>query len=56
VDPASSVASLRPVEIALYETGNFQVSSGIKPGDIVVTDGIKFVRPGEKVVSEEMKR
>ncbi|MDQ0456113.1 efflux RND transporter periplasmic adaptor subunit [Rhizobium paknamense] len=54
-DPASSTASLHPIEVAAYETGNFQVTSGIKPGDMVVIDGLKFIRPGEKLTSVEMK-
>ncbi len=56
VDPATSVVTLRPIEVAAYQTGNFQVSSGLKPGELVVVDGIKFVRPGDKVANEELKQ
>lgn len=49
VDPASSAVSLRPIEIADYQTEQFIVATGISPGDLVVTAGTKFLRSGELV-------
>ncbi len=52
VDPKTSKASLRPVDIITYGNGYFSVSSGITPGDIVVTSGNKFISNGEVVAFE----
>lgn len=49
VDPASSAVSARAVDVAGYETGSFIVKSGVSEGDVVVTDGSKFLRAGEIV-------
>jgi RND family efflux transporter MFP subunit len=49
VDPASSAVSARAVDVAGYETGSFIVKSGVSEGDVVVTDGTKFLRAGEIV-------
>lgn len=49
VDPANSTASIRPIEVASYGTGRFAVKAGISPGEIVVSDGGKFLRPGQTV-------
>ncbi|OWV92789.1 acriflavin resistance protein [Rhizobium sp. R72] len=49
VDPSSSSVSMRPIDVASYETGRFAVRAGVTPGDIVVIDGAKFLRPGEVV-------
>lgn len=49
VDPASSSVSLHPIDVSDYETGCFAVRAGVSPGDIVVVDGTKFLRPGEVV-------
>jgi hypothetical protein len=37
------------VDVAGYETGSFIVKSGVSERDVVVTDGTKFLRPGEIV-------
>lgn len=55
VDQASSSVSLRPVEVADYQTGQFTVKAGIAPGDLVVTEGAKFLRPDETVSYEKGK-
>jgi RND family efflux transporter MFP subunit len=49
VDPASSKVSIRPIEVSSYGTGRFSVRSGISSGDIVVSEGSKFLRPGQLV-------
>lgn len=52
VDPASKAVSLRPVEVAAYRTGSFSVNSGVSPGEIVVSNGTKFLTDGEVVAYE----
>lgn len=49
IDPESSKVSIRPVDVSDYETGTFVVTSGIAPGDVVVSEGSKFLRPNEIV-------
>lgn len=53
VDANSSEVTAKPVEVADYGTGNFTVKSGLVPGDIVVAEGTKFLRSGEKVAYEK---
>ncbi|ANL31517.1 RND family efflux transporter protein (plasmid) [Rhizobium phaseoli] len=48
-DPASSAVWARTIDVAGYETGSFVVKSGVSAGEVVVTDGTKFLRPGEIV-------
>jgi multidrug efflux pump subunit AcrA (membrane-fusion protein) len=49
VDQADATVSLRPVEVANYETGKVIISAGLSPGSTVVVDGAKMLRPGQKV-------
>ena len=49
IDPASNQVSLVPVEVSDYETGKFSVTSGLKPKDLVVSDGGKLLRAGQAV-------
>jgi RND family efflux transporter MFP subunit len=49
VDPGDATVSLKPVEIANYETGRVIISGGLAPGSTVVVDGAKMLRPGQKV-------
>lgn len=49
VDPANAQANLRSIEVSDYGTGSFVVASGVSQGDIVVSQGVKLLRPGEKV-------
>ena len=53
VDPATRIASLRPVTVLAYETGTVILSSGLSAGDLVVTDGLKLLRPDETVAIAE---
>jgi membrane fusion protein, multidrug efflux system len=49
VDPKIRAIALRAVKIARYRAGDFVVSDGLAPGDLVVTDGGKVLRPDEVV-------
>jgi RND family efflux transporter MFP subunit len=52
IDPGSRKVSLRPVEVNGYATGKFSVKAGLSVGDIVVTNGTKFLTDGEVVTYE----
>lgn len=49
VDPAAQTVSLRQVEVGRFDPAGIVVSSGLAPGDIVVTAGVQALRPGQKV-------
>jgi RND family efflux transporter MFP subunit len=49
VDPQTSKVSLKMIRAGDYETGSFVAESGLAEGDLVVTEGVKFLRPGEIV-------
>lgn len=49
VDPASKAVTLRAVEAEGYEREKLIIKSGLKAGDLVVTEGGKFLFPGEIV-------
>ena len=49
VDPANTTVALRQVEVARFDPGGAVVSSGLAPGDVVVTAGVQALRPGQKV-------
>lgn len=49
VDPKSSAVSLKPVEVAAYETVNVVIDGGLEPGERVVTAGAKILRPNQIV-------
>jgi RND family efflux transporter MFP subunit len=49
VDPANGTVSLRNISIRGSSTSAVQVSSGLAPGDVVVTAGVQALRPGQKV-------
>lgn len=49
VDSAAKTVSLRPVVVDSYEEGVFVVRSGLQPGERVITDGGKMLRPGQAV-------
>lgn len=52
VDPGSSKISLRAIEVEGYQTNSFTIKTGVSAGDIIVSEGTKFLRPNE-VVSYE---
>ena len=49
VDPASKTASPRVVVAEAFEREKLFIQSGLKPGEIVVTEGGKFLYPGAPV-------
>jgi RND family efflux transporter MFP subunit len=49
VDPDTKVVSLRPVEVDAFEKEKLVVKSGLKQGELVVTEGGKLLRPGQVV-------
>jgi RND family efflux transporter MFP subunit len=53
IDPATKTTSLRPVEVETYESSAFVVRGGLAPGDLVVTEGGKLLRPNQTVAIAE---
>ena len=53
IDRAKRTVSLRAVAIDAFETGTIVISSGLQEGDLVVTDGGKFLSPGRAVTFDE---
>ena len=49
VDPATGAVSLRPIDIVLYASERIILRDGIKAGELVVTEGGKFLRDGQIV-------
>jgi membrane fusion protein, multidrug efflux system len=49
VDPAAKSVSLRSVEAENFEKEKLIIRGGLKPGELVVTEGGKFLFPGEVV-------
>jgi RND family efflux transporter MFP subunit len=52
VDPQTRQVSLHSVDILTYTSGAFTVSAGVKTGDLVVSNGTKFLSAGETVTFE----
>ena len=44
-----NIASRLEIQIGLREDGNVEVISGLNPGDIIVAEGLKKVRPNSKI-------
>lgn len=53
VDPENRLASLRKVSVSRYRSSDFIVTDGIASGDLIVTEGGKFLREGRSVAWEE---
>lgn len=49
VDRETRVTAERLVEVDSFRTGQLLLRSGVQPGELVVTSGGQFVRPGEAV-------
>lgn len=49
VDPATTTVSMRAIDVLRYEPDAIVVSSGLAPGDIVVTAGVQALHPGQKI-------
>jgi RND family efflux transporter MFP subunit len=57
IDPRSTTVSLVPVVVDRYNRGIVAVTSGLTPGQIVVTAGVQMLRPGQKVeIAAETKQ
>lgn len=50
LDPATHRAAPRVVGVKRYDGDRIVIGDGVKPGEIIVTAGIQFLYPGEKVV------
>lgn len=48
-DRQSGTVSLRTIDIGRADARSAQVTSGLNPGDVVVTAGVQALRPGQKV-------
>jgi RND family efflux transporter MFP subunit len=48
-DRQSGTVSLRSIAIGNADARSVQVTSGLNPGDVVVTAGVQALRPGQKV-------
>ena len=42
-------AAMRPVELGVRQAGRVEVTSGVKPGDVVITAGVQKIGPGAPV-------
>jgi membrane fusion protein, multidrug efflux system len=56
VDPADKTVQLRPVGVARYEKERIILDSGLKAGETVVVDGVKFLREGQVVDPRQAER
>jgi membrane fusion protein, multidrug efflux system len=57
VNPADKTVSLQPIVVDAYLRDRIVVSSGLKSGEVVVTEGIQYLRPQQKVaVASEAPR
>jgi RND family efflux transporter MFP subunit len=52
VEPQSRRVSLKHVSIASYKTQDVIIDGGLEPGEIVVTTGVKMLRPQQVVTLE----
>ena len=48
-DSATSTVSPRPVSVSRFDGDKLVLSAGLEPGDQVVTSGIQFLHPGQRV-------
>ncbi|WP_454627344.1 efflux RND transporter periplasmic adaptor subunit [Bradyrhizobium cenepequi] len=55
VDPQTNAVSLKSIVVDTYETNSVVVTSGLAPGDRVVTEGGKLLRPAQVVTYEGAK-
>ncbi len=51
LDPGSGTVTPRPVEIARYAGSAIVLAGGVEAGEQVVTAGIQFLRPGQRVAA-----
>ena len=53
LDPVAKAVSLRPVQAEAFEKERLLIRNGLAPGEIVVTEGEKFLFPGQIVAVAE---
>lgn len=53
LDPATGEVAMRRVEVAAYAADTVTLGGGLDAGESVVTDGTKFLRPGEKIANPD---
>ena len=53
VDRQTRAVMLRQINVDRYETGKVIVAKGLQQGEIVVTTGIQFLRPNQRVTISE---
>jgi RND family efflux transporter MFP subunit len=56
VDLADKTVHLRPVSVARYERERIILDGGLKAGETVVVDGVKFLREGQAVEPRQAER
>jgi multidrug efflux pump subunit AcrA (membrane-fusion protein) len=49
VDPQNLTVVLRNVEVERFDPATAVISSGLEPGEMVVTAGVQALHPGQKV-------
>jgi RND family efflux transporter MFP subunit len=55
LDKATMTVKSQPIEIATADGNDAVVSSGLKPGDVVVSAGVHVLQPGQKVTIYQEK-
>jgi len=50
IDPTTNKGTLKPIVIDEYANRSIIIGSGLTPGDLVVTEGTKMLRPDEIVI------
>lgn len=56
VDPKTGTVAVRNIQVRSSDSARVEVTSGLDPGDIVVTAGVQALRPGQKVRLLETKQ
>ena len=53
VDPKTKTVSLRELQVDRYDTSRVVLTGGLKPGELFVTEGAKFLREQQQVAYSE---
>ncbi len=53
VDPKTKTVSLRELQVDRYDTSRVVLTGGLKPGELFVTEGAKFLREEQQVAYSE---
>jgi len=51
IDPVTQTASSRVVTVDRFVSGKILIGSGLSTGDVVVTNGVQLIRPGQRVTA-----